>query len=283
MAKPDHITQACWDTCMERLENAPKEWGRHLAAGGYINDKGEILSGRWNSSPNWKGTVCHGFIQESDMFKDSMVFFNTQTVDPLGNGKSDSGGYLRKDGNAEANEAFTKWMCEESPWRDYILNDDWHQVMEGGAIIDTQACGSNNLLTICKLLRTKYEDTFRVPIWYNLVQKGVHPMIALIYSNNTNSNQNAYSHTHNSSLYVPTTPQQMELLFQDKIPKCDKGWDCKEVLGGGSSVGLIPTKAAAPKKIKKPDGWGGYIETTEAGDPSELIETLKKLEKEYRK
>ena len=213
------------------------------------------------------------------MFDSSMVFFNTQKVTT----KHVHGDYVRKAGNEEANEAFTRWMCEESPWRHYILNDDWHQLMNGGAIIDTQACGSANVLTICKLLRTKYEDTWRVPIWLNLVQKGVHPMIALIYSNNTNYNQSSASHTHNSSLYVPDTKKQMKNLFVDKIPRTD-GWHCSAVIGVGfQGTGIIPVRAAEPKKVRKPDGWGGYVETTEAGDPSKLVETLKELEREYRK
>lgn len=278
--QPDHITQECWDKCMELLEEAPGKWGGQIAAGGYIDKDGREIKGRWDTSPNWRGAVCHGFIQDDEMFRGSMVFFNTQKVTE--NNQTGSSTHLRKAGNEEANEAFTRWMCEESPWRHLILNDDWHQLMTGGAIIDTKAGGSANLLTICKLLRTKYEDTWRVPIWFDLVQKGVHPMIALIYSNNTNQNQSAHYHTHNSSLYVPTTPKMMENLFVDKMPKT-RGWTCSDVIGGGSSTGLIPTKAAEPKKIRKPDGWGGYVETTEPGDPNKLIETLKELEREYRK
>lgn len=281
---------------MERIENAPGEWGPRIAAGGYINKDGEVLSGRNGTSPAWKGAVCHGFIQDNEMFKKSMVFFNTQkeTKKTPVNNEGASSCYTRKVSPQEAAEAFTKWMCEESPWRDYILNDDWRQVVHGGAIIDTKACGRNNLLAICKLLRTKYEDTWRVKTWHDLTQKGVHPMVALIVSQCVHNNLQGSNygggkyfpyHTHNSCFYAPLNEEQMEALFQDPIPKCDTNWTCAAVLKQSEcrESPYFNLAGVQTKKVKVPDGWGGYIMKDEPGNMDDYIESLKELERKFRK
>jgi hypothetical protein len=291
MPKPKHISQAAWDKAQELLKTAPDKWCNSsystntVCAGAYIEKDGKI------SSNYLEGYVCHAYVQRD--YNNRHLHFNTikNIYD-----------------NKEAFEAFCRWMKDKSPVRKFILNENYESMYHGGIIIDCTRCPSAALLWICKAFRAAYEDTWRIPIWYELVNEGVHPMLAMCYSQCVTANWADYgSTTHGSCMAPPTTKEHMKRLFIDHIEqkKPDPNevevdddydeddyywegskWDTPSVFRPGvasyrwsPNIFYLPDKG---KKQKVPDGWGGYIEKAVKLDAKEVAKELKKLEKEYK-
>jgi hypothetical protein len=290
VSKPDHISQKAWDTALKLLEIAPDKWTKGpngdsgtrtggICAGTYIREDGTADGNAdcgYAASGHLGGRVCHGFMQIGSYYKPSPVlFFNTMK----------SNFYLKQD--HVAIREFCKWMKKLSPVRKFILNETVDSMFHGGIIIDCTNCPSNVLLWICKIFRCAYEDTWRIPLWYELSKRGVHPMLALVTSQCVTNKLLLQSHqTHNSCMHPPTKTT-IGSLFVDHLPlntenPFDCGYETSSVFGGYgyNSASLLPVnKTGRTKKVA--DGWGGYSTVSVPANVDTLAEDLKELQKEY--
>lgn len=204
----------------------------------------------------------------------------------------------------EANRAFVSWMCRESPWSVFVLNkDDLDELCNCGAIFDCDASGPKIAYVFAKTMRYTNEDTWRVPIWYELVsQFGVNPMMALIACSclTPSWGQQAMS-THNSTLTNPNTIEELRAVLTAKFPTVSRPF--KRIDGEGNphdSFDLFypcpkasgsmfyakpGTLIQAPKKKqeKVSDGWGGYAYKLVAESHEDFANHLKQLTKEALK
>jgi hypothetical protein len=294
--KPKHISEEAWAKAQDLLKTAPAKWNGgtyrdNVCAGAYIEKNGKL------ASATLEGYVCHAFIERE--YNGRHLFFNT-----IKNTYADP----------EAFQALCRWMKDKSPVRRFILNETYESMYHGGIIVDCTRCPSNVLLWICKVFRAAYEDTWRIPIWHKLVEKGVHPMVALCYSQCVNSKWADNRGTTHCSVFVPPmTKDEMKKLFIDHLPQKPKvkkaapapaeeyvedddwenddydgpAWDTAAVFSSGDRYGwgdkhlfYLPK---AGKKEKVPDGWGGFVEKAVPLDAKSVAKELKKLEKEYNK
>lgn len=298
--KPKHIEQKAWDKALQLLETAPSKWrggscDDNVCAGTYVEEDGELFSN------NLSGYVCHAFAERP--YAGRHLFFNTM------NRKF----YNENENTVKAVEAFCRWMKDKSPVRKFILNEDYESMYHGGIIIDCTRCPSNVLLWICKAFRAAYEDPWRIPIWFKLVELDVHPMLALCFAQCANRNWlDQETTTHCSCMAPPLCEEDVAKLFVDHV-KCrppvkpeavkkidldeddyydddydydDGCWETVKVFRSEKRYGkwknddvfYLPSKGEVETV---PDGWGGYIMKTVKTDAAVVAKNLKKIQKEY--
>jgi hypothetical protein len=310
MPKPEHIPQPAWDKAQELLVTAPGMWRRDICAGGYIYADGstdgvssparDCTCGECDCEPDeyydepcyccqycygdddyddagqWEGYVCHSYICHSTP---APLLFDTQSRDQ------------RSESKEEANHRFLHWMLNESPVRNFILNDTLDSLIHGGAIIDCQKAGPHLTLWICKSFRLMYEEPYRIEFWFEMVKGGVHPTLAFCAANLLTCHGTAqYGQTHCSVFLAPKTDKDLKALFVDHLPVSEEGlskaggyhnWTTSSVFGGDYEGKKIPVPQKG-KKERKPDGWGGWTER-EIAPIEDLTEKLLELQKEFVK
>lgn len=279
MARKD-ISDKCWEAAQKRANNTDT-WVRDISAGSYFDSNGRSFG----SSP---GYVCHAFMTyKAPPNKEPFVFVN----DTKKSKYSSCEKLVKK---------FFTYICQESPLRNFVLNNDnLEQMLNGGVIIDCKAAGSNATLWLCKTLRYAVEEPFRVKHWSDLVDEGVHPMLALCVASCVNSRlYDQKAMTHCSTFQPPKNEEEMKGLFVDHLPNAtswqigsDTGFSTasvfgtkpKDVYGYMWDKHLLPLSKPGHATEKVPDGWGGYTLKPVVASIEKLAEDLIELQKEYVK
>lgn len=153
-------------------------------------------------------------------------------------------------------------------------------------MIDVEAAGNAALLFICKAFRMMQEDQFRIPLWYEMVKRGVHPGLALCVCQCVRPTLKDYGWaTHNTCAVPPKNVEQLKCWFADTVYHRDS-WEAISCIYGRKiaawSPHLLPISPNG-RLIKVPDGWGGYTKKEEPQTLDALTEDLLKLQKEYVK
>ena len=275
--KPNHIPDKAWETALKLLKTAPAKWGNgnKICAGTYIQADGTITTHTYLA-----GYVCHAYV--SRPYGHCPLLFDTQTADH------------RQQADEPANLAFFKWLVSRSPVRKFILNETFDSVHEGGLIIDVLRAGPRETLWMCKAVRAMHEDTYRVPLWFKLVNGGVHPMLALVTAQCLSSTLTSQrGTTHCSCMMPPSTQAELKnLLTIDHLPikklkelpqtgLFSAEWTTSLVFNNTATWGQLLPLDLKSKKVKVDDGWGGYFEKEVGTTCDALLEALIKLQKEY--
>jgi hypothetical protein len=278
MARED-ISDKCWEAAQKRANNTDT-WVTDISAGSYFDSKGRAFG---SSS----GYVCHAFMTyKGPPNNEPFVFVNDTKKSKYGSCE-------------KLVEKFFTYICQESPLRNFVLNNDnLKQMINGGVIIDCKAAGSNATLWLCKTLRYAVEDPSRVKHWSDLVDAGVHPMLALCVASCVNSQlYDQGTSTHCSTFIPPATKEDMKRLFVDHLPNATsweteyfKGFVTANVFGtapGGYGYRwdkhLLPISKYGRATEKVPDGWGGYTLKPVVASIKKLAKDLIELQKEYVK
>jgi len=264
-------TEAALEKAREYVKTAPKDWRSSICAYVVFDAKGNRIVDQS------RGDICHaglnalGYRGKQLNLSEASVIVTAQCV-------------ASRSGNQEkADQAFIKYIVQDSPLSKFIINgDDLSSCYEGGIIIDA-AAGHNRTLFIAKALRWVTEERHRSNNWYKLVSKGAPPFEAMIAASvigTTGAIQTASGFTH---AQVFGNLQKIEDLVEAlknplepfKKYSDDPCADTSKVFWGpqvslpnygrpiASASGLI--KGGSSRKQKVPDGWGGYIEK-EVGD-----------------
>lgn len=248
------------------------------------DDYGDDVDGDEDNADNLCGYICHGYVSKPTK---APLLFDTQSAK------------FRRVVDAEANVAFCDWMMNNSPVRNFILNDDLSSLMDGGVIIDAQRAGPSTLLWICKAFRVMNEEQHRVPIWHKLVKLGVNPMLALCASHCVRPNLLAEHHKTHCSIFIPPTTKEevKKICTIDHIPECPDGLKNgtnytkfntsslfsklgEDGYGCGFPENHLLPIAQNVKTEMVDDGWGGFSKKQVGGTVEELAAGLIKLEKE---
>jgi hypothetical protein len=285
--KPKHIPKLAWETA-QQLMTTPHTFSG-ICAGGYISDLGlKITTNSYGCG--WDGYVCHAYLARG-LDKNPVLLFDYQTATK------------RREGDEEANLALHKWLLTESPVRKFILNDTVESLSEGGAIIDCTKAGPSVCMWLCKVLRAPMEENHRVPLWYKLVQGGVHPVLALCVAHCVDSKyHDQETATHCSVFEPPADKAGLKRLFIDHLPEWTgdlatqssihfqsgsvfgkpargNSWAYRPCWPAGGKHLLPILKGGATEKID--DGWGGWTEKPIPTSVEQMIKDLVKLQKEY--
>jgi hypothetical protein len=276
MARKD-ISEKCWDAAMKRASD-PNTWKTDISAGSYFDSEG-------NAFGSSSGYICHAFMLYRGASNDEPFVFVNDTK-------------LSKNQSEEALvRKYYKYICQESPFRNFVLNNDnIDQLVNGGAIIDCRAAGSNETLWICKAMRYPVEEPYRVKYWDELTTFGVHPMLALcVASCVTPKFTDSGGQTHASVFCPPTTKEELKALFVDHLPdaknwytRSDTDFCTTRVFVSTSNLmwnrweqHILPLPKHGGIQKKVPDGWGGYTMITQEASVKDVAEELIKLQKEY--
>jgi len=280
------FSEKCLAKAQELVDKKGSQWVSGIACGNFITPSGEIGEGGYNDGST--GMVCHAFVTSyQGDHKEPFLFVNVMKSKRMANG-----------GDAEE-RAFVEYICQWSPVRNFIINcDKIDELMNGGVVIDCLAAGSAVTLWICKTLRILYEEKYRRPLWTEMVKAGVHPMLALNFAMcATVDLRDQRQTTHNSSM-LPVSKRDIPALLVDHLPDAGEwktGSDTRQVFPvdkkgratyGGYGSGWnenhdLPLSKEGGRKIKVPDGWGGYTEKTEAADIDSMAKAMLELQKEF--
>lgn len=274
MARED-ISQECWEAATQRA-NDPNTWTHGISAGSYFDSKGKPFG-------RSAGYICHAFMTGRDAPEDGKPFVFVNDTNLSKNSSSEK--LVRK---------YFKYLCQESPVRNFVLNNDnFEQLINGGAIIDCLAAGSDATLWLCKAMRYPVEEPYRVKHWNTLVTLGVHPMLALCVASCVNADFcDTGGATHASVFYPPKTKDHLNNLFVDHLPD-STGWNnagfvtSRVFMPKSTGVGhgwynhLLPIPDQGGIKEKVPDGWGGYTLKPKMVSLEEVAEKLLELQKEF--
>jgi hypothetical protein len=279
MTKPAHITQACYDAAVAyipiasetaHIPEGAEAYHDDLCAGALFGPDGKVVV-------KSLGHVCHSWLRHGVGKKqmEECVFV----------GAMPSRCFVKKD--EEANRAFLAWMKDKSPFRNFILNDDVNDMYEGAYLIDG-ICGPDNMMYLVKAFRMTIEDVHRIPFWYEMVKRGVHPMLAFLTANVVDENNGRGGSTHNTVMYEPKDKKELRKIFVDHVPS-DKGdWTSTAVFNmvqadWGARDSVLPLDRGGVKTEKVPDGWGGYTTRSIKVSVDTIAEDLVKLQKEVMK
>lgn len=195
--------------------------------------------------------------------------------------------------SAEASDFLVRWMANDSPFSQFILNrDDTDSLTEGGVVL---LCGPDGLnisqaYWVCKVLRFTTEGAKAAETFMTLVQGGVDPMLAVLVASHIRTIKGAtfgYTGLHGHST----------VFGQDYCYRTGDYTTSVDIVGLVSrSLNDKPTSTStvfsAPKKskvkavidptakikgfckpYKKDDGWGGKVEGVGA-DATELVKRV---------
>lgn len=279
------------DLALNNLKTDPKKWEVGICAGYLYGTEGEIIA---NAS---SGDICHAFYHRGKQSRTD-VEVATSTLSER----------KRKVGEEEHHREFMKYLAQENPvGRQFIINkDDLSSIYEGGIVIDARRAGHNRTLWLGKAFRYCNEEPYRVEHWIKLVEKGVHPLVAMIsasiYTQN-GSFTDAGLFTHAQVFANPESIEALsEALFVKKFndlknyseigrkPKEDTSTVFWARQWKGDGYGFRPENKRGiienclkERREKVSDGWGGYIEKKTPGDFNCLVEHLQKLTSEAEK
>lgn len=249
-------------TAYKFLKVAPRLWETGISAGMLWNGDGGII----NDSSS--GYICHAFFNRG--YEDVEVAFSTLTA------------RYRNASYEKEYQIFMEYLAKENPvGRQFIINnDDLSSIFEGGIIINAREAGYNRTLWLGKAFRWCNEEPYRVHNWFRLIEKGVHPLVAMIAASFLREDGNLQAGRTFTHAQVFANPESIEALaealsvtsfkpmrnYREKVVEREDTstvfWKRTVVLTGRpeNKEGIIKDCIGSQKTERIPDGWGGYIE-----------------------
>lgn len=161
----------------------------------------------------------------------------------------------------EAADFLIKWLANESPFAEYVLNrDDEESLLKGGIIL---LCGPGGLnlaqaMWMCKVHRFVTEGQKAADTFITLVKGGVDGMVAVYVASLIRTISGAtfgYTGPEGHSTVISENTNVKKFVQKDVQPKAVGTAD---LFGTGKGAFTAVQGFCAP--IKKDDGWGGKIE-----------------------
>lgn len=176
-----------------------------------------------------------------------------------------------------SNKEFTLAVARDMPFSHGVLNrSNEKEILNHASVIDVDLVGPGGALWLCKAFRYNVEDKFRIPTWNSLMNEGLKPFQAFIGASILDSMGNAqYGTTHNC-VFGYGTPAQLRASYDELQAGFigDAQASRSHYISYSARSHWGDSKC---RKVKKPDGWGGFIETTEPGNMKEFAAKLKEI------
>ena len=172
------------------------------------------------------------------------------------------------------NPDFMKWVAFEAPFNHGVLNKgDEKTLFNHASVIDTELVGKGGALWQCKAMRHFIEDTWKIDTWTTLRNHGLDGLQAFIGADILDSTGSPGQRTH-VGLFGYTTPDKLRKIYDDLRAK--ERIDTSNAAAMGQA-GIGCWGSMKGKKVKKSDGWGGFVEVFTQGDAKDYVAALKEI------
>lgn len=247
------ISQEAAKAVEKAVASYPNHWRRGISAFYMIDRKTGA-----NSGPS-AGDVCHADLSYGERGRNKNVIV-------VNGHKSDW-----KDLNSD----FLLWVTQGSPFSHGVLNrDQKKELLDHASVMDTEIIGTGGALWLCKALRHFVEDTWKPEIWSKLRNEGLDGLQAFIGSDILTAEGRPYNACTHVSLFGYASPAHLRATY-------DKVRELKRIDGGQAAcLGNFNAKewgSLAGKMVKKPDGWGGFVEVRRPGEAKDYAQLLKEI------
>src|SRR5690348_5002763 len=170
---------------------------------------------------------------------------------------------------------FLLWAACESPFSHGVLNrKNKDEILNHATVLDTREIGRGGALWVCKAIRHFKEDTHVPKTWDLLMEHGLTGLQAFIGADildSTGKPRPGQSHT---GLFGYGTPSQLRKIYDEML-------GIKEIRNSnahrGGNFGAAQWGSLKSRKVRKPDGWGGFTERDVPCDVKEYVAQLKEI------
>lgn len=250
------LSPAVLDAVNKTVEGYPKKWTHGICAyTAILRDTGDEAKVRYDRG-NANGDVCHAGLSYYDV--NDPIVVNAH----------------KKEWHKK-NPEYVLWACKETPFAHAVINrDNDEQLLKHACAMDAGEMGLGGVLWMCKVIRHFTEDTHVPGFWDKLRNCGLDGLQAFIGADILDAAGGARHGCTHTSLFGYGTPKELRETY-DKIrntTQIDHMRVAKSHGYEGRTWGSLKGK-----KVKKPDGWGGFIEKDAPCDPKEYAALLKEI------
>lgn len=180
-------------------------------------------------------------------------------------------------------EDFVRWVCRASPFSHGVLNkDNDDELLNHAVVVDLGQVGMGGALWLAKALRYNSEDTWRPGVWNKLVEAGLDNLSSFVLCSMLANNGTVNAGGHNSLFYTMTKAEFRVALAEFNKPELKNitskaTYPYKYDYYNVAQVEEYWWSVKAGKPLKKPDGWGGYIEVPQPGSFADLVPVVNEI------
>jgi len=174
----------------------------------------------------------------------------------------------------QSNPEYLKWVARESPFSHGVLNkDNEKELFEHASVFDMETIGKGGCLWLGKAFRYFVEDTWKPGYWDKLREAGLDGLQAFIGASilDQEGAPMGYSHV---NLVGYQNPKDLRATY-DRLKKI------KDLKTTDAGIGMYAKYknwgGLGFTVVRKPDGWGGYIEVKKPCDAKEYAEKLREI------
>lgn len=243
------ISPEAKEAIQQRVLSYPDNWVCHICAFDMI----DRISGKSLCAYNIRGGACHGSLTRTEPY--ICVNAHKPTFD--------------KD--------LTLWVARESPFAPGVLNaHSEDELLNHAMVIDSDVVGHGGALWLCKVIRCNTEDDWKIVTWKKLQEHGLDGLQAFIGASILGPQGFPLETQTHCGLYTYVNPELLRQWY-DEIRTMKRNDTIDAQRNKWQSGGWPNWGSLAGKKVKKPDGWGGFTEVTEPCDVKDYASKLKEI------
>lgn len=278
------VTKEALEAGMKYTEEAPKIWTHGVCAGVIFNKEGK------ETRHPKSGDICHYWVRPEEGGGYG------RRADPNTTELICSATSEKRRANGSIDEEFMKYILHGNPLGQFVINrDDLSSIKHGAILIDAKDAGYERTLWLCKVFRYMVEETDRPRLWYNLVNRGVEPLMALIAASVYRESLIPSTYTTHCSVFDnPKKEDDLVEAYKKEHKPRDSGIYDAELCRNeynvfyGNKIGWSVVsgnlfKAMDVRQEKVPDGWGGFTYKKIGGTIDDLAKFLIDLTAKVRK
>lgn len=231
----------------------------------------------------WKGQICAFCLIDRKTGKEAEVRYrNPKNGDVCHAGLSSAthceivvNAHQKKWQNV--NKDFLLWVVKEAPFNHGIINrDNDEQLLNHAAAYDTKIIGQGGTLWQCKAMRHFTEDSYKLKTWSDLREEGLNGLQAFIGADILNSAGGPQYYASHTGLFGYASPKKLRQFYNEISTKkaldgsnaSRNDFNRNERVDWGSPQGM---------KVKKKDGWGGFVEVFQPCSVKDYAEKLREI------
>lgn len=247
------ISAKAQDAIAKTVNSYPEKWSHGICALGMIDRERGTVTGPLT------GYICHAHLNHPN--REDLIVVNGHKAEWH-----------------KLNPEYIKWVATGSPFSHGVLNrDNMKEIFNHASVFDMEKIGKGGCLWLGKAFRYFVEDKWKPGYWDLLRNEGLDGLQAFIGASILDGGGNPMSYSH-VNLVGYCSPSDLRKVY-DQLREMKKNTTSTAASGSvnhgveqGKNWGCLKGRV-----VKKPDGWGGFIEKQEAGDAKEYAAQLKEI------